>query len=236
SQRALLQLIHEKELREARDQNPLTKMKGNLQVNEYLQETLSDPLHEGLYVYFDFDYFKPYNDTYGFRQGDRVILLFADLLREYERLEGWFVGHIGGDDFFAGIPLTESLEESLKKIRNLRVKFSQDASAFYAPEDRARGYLRAKDRNGKFRKFPLLGVSAAIIGVHSSSRQKNLNRVSKLLGILKKKAKESPDGIAFLWLPEDTPSTGSGNRENETIEDLLGELTIPDPSAIYFLA
>ncbi|MCX7786986.1 MAG: EAL domain-containing protein, partial [Spirochaetes bacterium] len=46
SQRALLQLIHEKELREARDQNPLTKMKGNLQVNEYLQETLSDPLHE----------------------------------------------------------------------------------------------------------------------------------------------------------------------------------------------
>ena len=29
-------------------------------------------------VYFDFDNFKPFNDRYGFRLGDRAILMFAE--------------------------------------------------------------------------------------------------------------------------------------------------------------
>ena len=33
------------------------------------------------FTYFDFDDFKPFNDHYGFRLGDRVIQLFADILR-----------------------------------------------------------------------------------------------------------------------------------------------------------
>jgi len=53
-------------------------------------------------VYFDFDNFKPYNDRYGFRQGDRTILLFSDILKKTSGANKFFAGHIGGDDFFAG--------------------------------------------------------------------------------------------------------------------------------------
>ena len=53
-------------------------------------------------AYFDFDNFKPYNDRYGFRQGDRTILLFSDILKKTSGANKFFAGHIGGDDFFAG--------------------------------------------------------------------------------------------------------------------------------------
>ena len=33
-------------------------------------------------AYFDIDHFKPFNDRFGFRQGDRVILLLASANRE----------------------------------------------------------------------------------------------------------------------------------------------------------
>ncbi len=225
SQRSLLQLIHKKEVLEARDQNPLTRLKGNLLINEYLQESLSDLLYQGLLVYFDFDHFKPYNDTYGFRQGDRVILLFADLLREYEQQEGWFIGHIGGDDFFAAILLGGSIETHLTQIKNLQKKFTQDVIAFYHDEDQKRGYIRAKGRNGRFRRFPLLSVSSAIIGIRGNSRPKNLNEVSKVLAVLKKKAKESPERIAFTWFSEETEAGNPSNKDregnkNKDIEDL----------------
>lgn len=51
-------------------------------------------------VYFDFDNFKPFNDYYGFRKGDRAITLFADILKSSVGFEECLVGHVGGDDFF----------------------------------------------------------------------------------------------------------------------------------------
>jgi len=217
SQRSLLQLIHEKEVIEARDQNPLTRLKGNLLINDYLQEKLADPLHHGIFVYFDFDHFKPYNDTYGFRQGDRVILLFADLLKEYEQREGWFIGHIGGDDFFAGIPLKESIEAHIHQVKNLRQKFKEDVIAFYHDDDRKRRYIRAKGRNGRFRRFPLLSVSAAVIGIKRNTQQRNLNSLTRTLAVLKKKAKESAEGIAFEWLAEDIETGNTADKETTDI-------------------
>ncbi|WP_111438986.1 diguanylate cyclase [Psychrobacillus insolitus] len=33
-------------------------------------------------LYFDIDNFKPYNDVYGFENGDKVIVKLADVLRK----------------------------------------------------------------------------------------------------------------------------------------------------------
>ncbi|WP_395173268.1 diguanylate cyclase domain-containing protein [Roseibium alexandrii] len=46
--------------------------------------------------YIDFDNFKPFNDTYGYRQGDRAIILFSELLQKHVTGNNSFHGHIGG--------------------------------------------------------------------------------------------------------------------------------------------
>ncbi len=74
SARSLLKVLNEKNLRIARDQNPLTRLPGNTCIHEYVSNALHDVLQSFGLVYFDFDNFKPYNDTYGFRKGDRIIV------------------------------------------------------------------------------------------------------------------------------------------------------------------
>ena len=112
-------------------------------------------------IAFDFDNFKPFNDTYGFRQGDRAILLFAELCRKAARPETWFLGHIGGDDFFIGIR-GASVEDGVAEVSALIRQFASDIESFYDPEARARGFITAEDREGKTRTFPLLSASAVL--------------------------------------------------------------------------
>ena len=71
---ALLKILNEKNLSAARDQNPLTKLPGNTRIYEYISEALQNREEQYALIYFDFDHFKPYNDKYGFRNGDRVIV------------------------------------------------------------------------------------------------------------------------------------------------------------------
>jgi len=100
---SLLVALNEKNLAIARDQNPLTKLPGNNSIHEHISDTYYEKKKNYIYVYFDFDNFKPFNDKFGFRIGDRAILLFANILREFAGNKDFFIGHIGGDDFFASI-------------------------------------------------------------------------------------------------------------------------------------
>ncbi|MBO6802990.1 MAG: GGDEF domain-containing protein, partial [Thalassospira sp.] len=100
-QSALLRAVNERNTLNARDENPLTRLPGNSAIYRYAARALAEPRRRRFAVYFDFDNFKPFNDQYGFRQGDRAILLFKDILGKVLSQNDWFVGHIGGDDFFA---------------------------------------------------------------------------------------------------------------------------------------
>ncbi|MCV6608395.1 MAG: EAL domain-containing protein, partial [Campylobacterales bacterium] len=93
----LLSMSYKRNIEIAKNQNPLTKLPGNEQIQKYLFKALEEESRNYI-CYFDFNDFKPFNDIYGFRQGDRAILLFADILRKYLK-SSVFVGHIGGDDF-----------------------------------------------------------------------------------------------------------------------------------------
>ncbi len=53
-------------------------------------------------IYADLDNFKVYNDTYGFKNGDKIILQISKIIAWASKKHGAngdFVGHIGGDDF-----------------------------------------------------------------------------------------------------------------------------------------
>src|SRR5262249_17509694 len=99
---ALLKVINEKRVQQAQDQNPLTELPGNLSISDHVTVTALDSALMRHFCYFDFDNFKPFNDQYGFQHGDRAISLFAALLRRHLSGPDVFLGHVGGDDFFAG--------------------------------------------------------------------------------------------------------------------------------------
>lgn len=195
----IISIINERNLTSAQDQNPLTKMPGNRQIDNYINETLSSN-DSALLAYFDLDFFKAYNDNYGFRNGDRVIQLFADILKT-EFPSECFKGHIGGDDFFTGIRLkNREFEDALVYIRHVMKKFREEVSHLYNKSDRERGYIIAKDRNGEERSFELLGVSAVVVKVHVKSRNRAIDLINQHFASQKKVAKGSQENMSLSTL------------------------------------
>ncbi|MCF6172986.1 MAG: GGDEF domain-containing protein [Campylobacteraceae bacterium] len=182
----LLALSYKRNLEIASDQNPLTKLPGNKKIDEFLDKIFKLK-EKNIYhvVYFDFNDFKPFNDLYGFRQGDRAILLFADILRK-KILNDGFVAHIGGDDFFAGFEKCQ-LQDICRQIDKIIRLFRDRIKELYNKGDRDRGFIVTKDRFGIIREFELLSISSAVVEISSKSKKKNFDL---MIGKIKKESKE----------------------------------------------
>ena len=195
SAHSLLRVINEKNLAAARDQNPLTKLPGNNLIHEYVSDVLAATDQEAVLAYFDFDNFKPFNDKYGFRLGDRAILLFAELLSKALPREGCFPAHVGGDDFFGGF-VGMDYAEAMRITADLVGTFRRDVESFYDDETRARGHIISQDRLGNTVRFPLMSVSAAVVHLPAGRAAHSVDEISQLIAGLKKEAKNSPDRVA----------------------------------------
>jgi diguanylate cyclase (GGDEF)-like protein len=201
SAKALLRVLNEKNLIAARDQNPLTKLPGNMLIYGYVSEALADTQTDYIFVYYDFDNFKPYNDRYGFRNGDRVILLFAEILQKRFTRENCFVGHIGGDDFFVGfknLHFEEAHELTVMAVQ----EFTEGVKPYYNETDRERGYIESKDRDGKPKRFPLLTVSAAMQQLPKHRHPLTMDEISTALAEMKKGAKGTQGGVCAATVYE----------------------------------
>jgi len=196
SARSLIRAMHEKTLARARDENPLSKLPGNVVINEYVADCIAGGWGAVL-CYIDFDNFKPFNDTYGFRQGDRAILLFAEQCRKEAVPETWFVGHIGGDDFFIGLK-EASGEEAVRVIGDLIARFASDAESFYDAEARRRRCITAQDREGHVKTFPLLSASAVLVVLPQGCSDVTVDEISSAIASRKKEAKSAPGKLALV--------------------------------------
>lgn len=197
SARAMLKVINERNLREALNHNPLTSLPGNKMIDEYMERLIVLGKENTVFVYLDFDSFKPFNDYYGFNSGDKAISLFADILRSKPSLKDAFIGHVGGDDFFVGMH-GHDFSEVLLIIQDIIDTFSIRARALYTDEDREKGYIYSKDREGNVKKFDLLGVSAAVIMLPKKKVLIQADTLGKVFSNLKKTAKMSPTHIAAV--------------------------------------
>ena len=187
---ALLKLIHQERLLLAQDQNPLTHLPGNRLIDAKIQNLLEEK-KEFVLCYFDFNNFKAYNDHYGFRQGDRVIWLFAQILRK--RLADIFLGHIGGDDFIC--IAQEEFDTIFQRVRKAIEEFECDVLSFYSQEDRQRGYIEAFDRDGVKKRFDFLQVSCAFLSIVAFSKERSLNSINALMAKMKKTSKSAEPPI-----------------------------------------
>ena len=191
---SLLTLSYKRNIEIATNLNPLTKLLGNNQIEKFIEKALKKEVNIVTHIiYFDFNNFKPFNDIYGFRLGDRAILIFSELLQKRYPKDS-FIAHIGGDDFFVGLR-NYKLEEILDLTNNVQIEFRNSVQNLYSKVDKENGFIIAKDRFNTQRSFDLLSVSAAIIEINSNS---NISEFDSTLNILKKSSKESASPISSI--------------------------------------
>lgn len=141
--------------------NPLSGLPGNTTITEEIESRMVSGVPFAL-LYADIDAFKEFNDYYGFTRGDHMIARVAELI-EKETRDGRdrFVGHIGGDDFV----VIASPEDAEPIASRIVAGFDPTVSSLYDPDDRKRGFLEVRNRQGSLVRIPLATVSIGIVNV-----------------------------------------------------------------------
>ena len=182
--KSLLKSITDIQIKKARYANPLTLLPGNVPIDEHIQCLIEKGKPFSL-AYVDINYFKPFNDHYGYRRGDAVIRWLGQLLEQFSA-PSTFIGHVGGDDFVM------VFEEDNMRIdcETVIKQFCQGRKKFYKEEDLFNNYVEGTDRQGKPCKFPLLGL--AIGGVpYKMIAPTQGEDIAQLAALAKKQAKAS---------------------------------------------
>lgn len=178
----LLEKTMEIEVSNAKHQNPLSGLPGNLIIERSLSECVSsaDPY---TVLYIDLDNFKAFNDVYGFENGDNVIRFTAGLLSEILPKDS-FIGHVGGDDFIVIL----STYDAEKICHALTARFDEGVRRFYSDLDLEKGYIVARDRRGEEEHYPIMSVSIA--GVTNMGKAcRNIYELSERASEIKKRCK-----------------------------------------------
>jgi diguanylate cyclase (GGDEF)-like protein len=141
--------------------NPLTGLPGNPRIEREIRRR-ADEGRKVVVIYADLDYFKSYNDRYGYMRGDEAIKLTADVLR-HALLDSTdaFVGHIGGDDFVA-VASPESVDVIEAACEQIVRDFDAKVRDLYDPADAERGFVEIQDRRGSVVRYPLLTISIGV--------------------------------------------------------------------------
>lgn len=183
----LLNTLAEVQVEMAKGTNPLSGLPGNIALEKALEERLQNGRPFSL-MYADLDNFKVYNDTYGFNEGDKILLLITKLLTKTLEKRGTgrdALYHVGGDDFV----LISHPQRIMSMAQTVARCFGRLTRSCYNKEDWKKGWIMGKDRDGKKRKFPLVSVSLGILDCYDYCTMREL---SEQAAAIKKYAKSIP--------------------------------------------
>lgn len=176
------------------DASPLTHLPGGIAIENVLKKRISAgvPL---AFCLLDIDNFKSFNDKYGYARGSEVIKELGNIIEDVVKQHGRdddFIGHIGGDDFVI-ITTPESYPALCGEIIE---RFDRGVVDFYDEEDRKRGFIIGKTRQGQVAKFPILSLSIVVV----TNKHRKLTspiQVGEIAAELKEYAKSIP-GSTFI--------------------------------------
>lgn len=177
----------------AKGTNPLTGIPGNVALEKEVEATLRKGRPFAM-LYADLDHFKVFNDVYGFKDGDLVILLLGRILTwamARHGSPGDFLAHIGGDDFVAMVS-PERAERICKAVVRC---FRRLIPLHYHPQDRERGWIMGKGRDGREQQFPLVSVSIGIVECSENIRGCSLQLLGEKAAQVKSYAKSLPGNV-----------------------------------------
>ncbi|WP_199624482.1 GGDEF domain-containing protein [Paenibacillus alkalitolerans] len=187
--RAILENITNIRMEHARVANPLTGLPGNVQIQRELNRRLlsGEPFSV---IYIDLDYFKWFNDYFGFQRGDEVIQFTAEVVQHSTEVCGNshdFVGHIGGDDFIV-ITAAEQPDTICSEIIR---RFVTGIPSYYE------GQLTVdfvQDRNGNKVESDGIAVSLSLVNV-TETQSVTVDMISRAAAVCKKKAKSRKGNV-----------------------------------------
>lgn len=188
--RSLLKIMTEQKIQNAQHANPLTMLPGNIIIEQKIIKLLNSKQDFSM-AYFDLNHFKPFNDLYGYAEGDVVIRLVADILSKV--CVNAFVGHVGGDDFVV-LFQNQASEMLCKKVLTI---FDQRISNIFKEEHLTQGGYHSMCRKGNNEWFSLMSLSCGIIHPNVNTVQSHLD-VANLASEAKKIAKKMPSGEVYI--------------------------------------
>lgn len=206
SVQSLLHALAQVQVELAKGTNPLSGLPGNVALENEIESRLKGGVPFAL-IYADLDNFKAYNDYYGFKHGDRIILLLADILTRAVSRHGIrtdVVAHIGGDDFVCVLDRNKAERISLAVTRC----FKRLVRSCYSQQDRDKGWILARGRDGVEREFPLVSVSLAVLDCQGGC---SLQEIGERAAQMKHFAKSIPGNVYVL--DRRNPAAASTNME-----------------------
>lgn len=176
------------------DASPLTHLPGGVAIESVLQEWLDTGTHLA-FCLIDLDYFKAFNDRYGYARGNEVLKWMGRLVQETVEKHGKqedFAGHIGGDDFVV-LTCPGHFRVICEEIVR---RFDEQIPKFYDTEDLQRGFTEGINRQGKPQKFPVMTVSIGVV-TNQKRQLRHYVEVGEIAAELKEHAK-AQDGSLFV--------------------------------------
>ena len=163
--------------------NPLTRLPGNYSIEKGLNDIIKKESFSVLYI--DLDNFKAYNDTYGFKKGDELLLAIAKLLKKVCKQFQCFLGHIGGDDFIIMMEHYD-YQPICSKIID---EFNDIIKQFYVEKHLLQQYVIAENRQGVKEKTMLVSLSIAIV-TNKSRDFNDMDELTEYMAIVKSHCKK----------------------------------------------
>lgn len=188
----LMETIMQLQIVAARYSNPLTQLPGNVPINNHIQQLLDDG-RPFCAAYCDLDNFKPFNDIYGYDQGDQIIVLLSNILRDEVDASLDFTGHIGGDDFFV---LFRSLDWE-KRCHSILDRFANESRTLFLTRHLDDGGYFSEDRCGRTVFHPLPTLSIGLVAIDHESYPSH-HEVARAATVAKKQAKKSTGNSLFV--------------------------------------
>ena len=162
----------------------------------------------GCLMMIDLDSFKLVNDIYGHEMGDKVLISFANIIREVVP-EGSKCGRIGGDEFvsFAKAVRTEDKVSEMTELLNTKLVAS------------------AKEMMGEDMQIPLgASVGAVFVPRHGNDYHSLLKLADKSLYSVKKNGKHGYNLYSSDSLSDDQNS----EADIKQLSEILGERSVPN--------
>ena len=196
---SLVRAVTEVRIEAARYANPLTFLPGNIPISSHIARLIA---HRAAFYacYVDLNHFKPFNDRYGYWQGDEVLKFAATVLADVCDPTRDFLGHVGGDDFLI---LFQSEDWQARAARAIAT-FNAGALRFYADEDRAAGGTQGEDRRGNSTFYGFVTMAIGSVGVHPSEGDARYGseEIASVAALAKHRAKQDASGQFVVGLEE----------------------------------
>jgi diguanylate cyclase (GGDEF)-like protein len=185
----LVRSVTELRIESARRANPLTFLPGNIPISEHIRRLIAGA-NGFAAAYCDLNNFKPFNDQFGYWQGDKMIRLLAGVIVAECDSARDFAGHVGGDDF---VVLFQSPDWE-ERCARIIARFNEAVMSLFDEQTRSRGYIESEDRQGNPSHFALTTLAIGALLVNPNTLR-SAEDVAAAAAIAKHNAKRLATGF-----------------------------------------